>query len=466
MRYPLTLQAQPPSGPLRINRANRLGRDLAFLMPLRGGGDMVELVTGRLATRNGALASTASSWGGAPLFGSGLSVDFPAPLSITDHTAPITFAWISEGRSTSAYSAILHWKPPGASQAFLIYRAASDSAYQFAAGPGGSSGVFTAATGLQGNGTPERFVLVCLGGMAATGSANYRLYRNGVQVAAGSNTTFGSSTSAVSRIGALGSGGDVFEGLIGHLHIWPRSLTDAEALDWTRQPWQTLDTGRRIWLPVQVAGGGFSAPAGRADEAAQALALAARLSAPAGLATEASAALDLPARLVQAVGLASESSSALAPSAALQSAAGLAVETDEALALSPAGAVQIPAGRSDSAESPLALSARLLSPVQLASETGTAFALSPSSVIQIPTGLAVELCAALAPSARLVRQAGVAHETGIALALLHAGAAVITTPARRRLTIAAHPRRLSLPAHRRRLDIPFHARRLVIPGDT
>ena len=258
----ITGSRQPQSAP-QIDRSHPLSSSLALLMPLSAGCPRADLITGRIATSTGSLALTPSSFGTAPLFGSSNYLTFNDPPTITSATQPVTFSWVSEGRATSAYSAILHWKPPGASQAFLIYRAAGDSAYQFAAGPGGSSSVFTAATGLQGNGTPERFVLVCLGGMAATGSANYKLFRNGVQVAAGSNTTFGASTSAVARIGALGSGSDPFEGLIANLAIFNRALTDSEAASLSANPWQIYAGRRPLYLP-ESAGGGAAELAGAA----------------------------------------------------------------------------------------------------------------------------------------------------------------------------------------------------------
>lgn len=250
-----------------LNPAHPLAERVALWLPMCGPEWRRDVVSGERVTLTGAMQPQPGRFGEAPLFGAGLYVDFVAPARITSHTQPMTFVINTEGRSTSAYSALVHWKAPGASQAFLIYRAAADSAYQFAVGPGGSSSVYTAVSGLQGNDTHQRYVVVCPNGLAATGTSAYFVACNGVLLAAGSVTTFGSSTSAVSRIGALGSGSDPFEGFL-DLMILDGALAVEEAIQLSRQDdWSLAQPSRRRRLApvsgtVVAAGPGVAVAAG------------------------------------------------------------------------------------------------------------------------------------------------------------------------------------------------------------
>ena len=248
-------QLVQPAGAVRLRRGHPLAQDLAILLPLSSRADMEELVSGRRAVPTGQLALINTAFGRAPLFGTGNYVDFPQPDSITTATQPVTFAWLQEPRATTGYSTLLTWRPVGAISPFLIYHSASDSSYYFTVGPRAGSGVpsFSSQVGPATNGQPDRFVLVCSAGLGSLTPGDYVLYRNGQRITTSALSSFGSSTATVARIGATEAGGDPWEGGITAMHIWARSLSQAEAIAWSAAPYQLLEDDRHAIMIAAAA---------------------------------------------------------------------------------------------------------------------------------------------------------------------------------------------------------------------
>ncbi len=276
-----------PQNAVGVDWGNPITRGLGLLLPLRGRGDRIDAVTGRTVAFGSAVGNATSSFGTSASFGSASAfADFPQPIGISGNTQPITFSWISEGRSASGYSTIFTWKAPGATRPFLVYRAASDSTYEFTVGPRQSAGGARFSTGLQTNNVPERFVLVCRGGVGSTTTADYSLFRNGVPVPTNGASAFGDSTVDVSRIGATESGGDPFEGLIANFAVFGRALSAAEAASLSANPWQLF---AQVSEPIQVlptvVGGSIGAASGVATAVGQGRTLFTAQGAAAGAAT-------------------------------------------------------------------------------------------------------------------------------------------------------------------------------------
>ncbi len=238
-----------------IGGNNPASSGLALLLPLRGSYDLIDRVTGRAASSGSALTTAASTFGTAPLFGSGAWVDFPDPIGISSSTQPVTFSWISEGRSPSSFSQILQWKPSWASASFAIYRNVGFGEYQFTAGPKGVGVGYNKKIGDQNSNVPQRYVLVCRGGIGSGSGADYDLWIDGnLVVAADGNGTYGTNTNNSARIGADWDGTSPFEGLISNFAVWSRALTNSEAASVSANPWQLFQ--RREWVPFTAGAGG------------------------------------------------------------------------------------------------------------------------------------------------------------------------------------------------------------------
>lgn len=251
-----------PIGPVGIEYDHARAEGLVFFAPLSGAHGTRDLVQEQLGVRTGLEAYLPSQAGALHhLFGSSSYADFPV-LPAVGHTTPTTIAWTQEPRSTSAYSAVLWIKPTGATYGFAIYESAADSAYYFVVGrrnpTGGGADVskFSANVGAVTSDRLDRFVLTLPSGM--TSGAGARLWRNGVEIAAGTSlpsNEFGTNTTAAFRVGALESGADPFEGLIGDMRIWSRVLPDGDAEDESTVPggWK-LYAKSRILVPVSAGG--------------------------------------------------------------------------------------------------------------------------------------------------------------------------------------------------------------------
>lgn len=223
-----------------------------------------DLVSGRPGTLTGLAASLPAS-GRMPLvyrqFGASNYADFTAPARI-GATTPFTIAWTQEARSTSAYSSIVHinFGTAGADRPFLIYQSASDANYYFAAGPssGSNQARWATAIGAVTNNRLDRYVLRCAGGSQSTTLTDYTLYRNGQLVTRdGTGIVFGGLTTGGFRIGALLTGSDPWEGLIGDLRLWGRLLSEEESAEESLvDQVLVLYEPQRIWVPVSAAGGG------------------------------------------------------------------------------------------------------------------------------------------------------------------------------------------------------------------
>jgi Concanavalin A-like lectin/glucanases superfamily len=252
---------EQPQGDVGVDWANPMSSGLLFLAPLNPGAGLRDLVRGQQLTRTGALTPAASRNGVYPTFAASNYLDLPSVPALGT-TSPATFAWTQEPRSTAAYSTLLQINFGSGTNAFLIYQSASDANYQLAVGPAGNGGsnngsAANFAVGSATNNALDRFVLVANSGVLSYFASTYTLWKNGVKLPAATNTTFGSTTAAVARIGATSAGGDPFEGLIGNLHIWQRSLTEAEAAAWSRPGGEfslLSPRAQRIWAPATTAG--------------------------------------------------------------------------------------------------------------------------------------------------------------------------------------------------------------------
>lgn len=245
---------QQPQTPVGVNWSNPITQRL-LLSALPNAFDGRNLVNGKSLTRTGALAAAVGKDGVYPTFATGNYVDFDA--GICSNTNPTTIAWTQEPQATSNYSAILQWKATGATNPFLIYTSATDVNYQFVAGVGNGSFNLNKrfGVGLVTNKVADRFCLILPSGTST--AADSILYRNGALVdslSVAAPQTFGSSTANVSRIGALSTAGDPFEGLLGNVNVWGRALTETEAAAWTRNPWQ-LFAPQQIIIPTPAAAG-------------------------------------------------------------------------------------------------------------------------------------------------------------------------------------------------------------------
>jgi hypothetical protein len=254
-RVPWTRQ---PQGPTRINWVHPLANGLAFLSPLRPVGGLGDLVAGALPTITGGVVAELNNRGQFASFASGRYLDFQAPAAIGP-TTPATIAWTQEPRNTVSNSTILHLQTgtAGSTKAFLIYQSTTGT-YNFTAGP--SSGTahansWSAAAGAPTNNRRDAFVLSSAGGLTSTTGTDWTLYRNGILLARGTNTSFTNVTSAGFRVGALLSGGDPWEGLIGDLHMWARVLTEQEAVSWSANVNQLFEP-RSLYIPTAEAATG------------------------------------------------------------------------------------------------------------------------------------------------------------------------------------------------------------------
>lgn len=255
-RVPWTVQPQVAVG---INAGSDYAQNLALLLPLHPSWGMRDLVSGRAVTKTGLSANVVSPIGVYPSFGTANYLDFIAPALITSATQPMTIAWDQYPVATSAYSTILSWKPPGAANNFAIYLAAADATYYFVAGPrtGASAGSgWSSAVGAVTNGRPDNYVLVMTAGTDSATTSTRKLFKNGVLQARGADATFGSNAAAATRVGALDSGGDVFEGGIGNFAIWAEAFSDAKAANYFARRFAIYQPlSRRIWVPVSAGGG-------------------------------------------------------------------------------------------------------------------------------------------------------------------------------------------------------------------
>lgn len=99
------------------------------------------------------------------------------------------------------------------------------------------------------------------------GLSSRRLYVNGAEVA--SSTTTANSTTGVNRV-TLGyapwSGSEYFDGLMVAPMLWSRALTQAEIAALYVNAWQVFQP-RKIWVPVEIAGGGTNLTAQDATHA-------------------------------------------------------------------------------------------------------------------------------------------------------------------------------------------------------
>lgn len=215
---------------------------------------MRDLVTGVAATKTGLATHGVGREGIYPVFGASNYADFTAPVGLASST-PFTVAWTQEPRSTSGFSTVLNILPTGAANAFLIYQSDSNASYYFAAGPRSGTVPLFDAVGAATNGVSDRFVLTGASGMGSGFAVGYTLFRNGVKMTTATTTAFGVNSTASFRIGAIDTGSDNFEGLLGNMSIWGRVLTDGEAIKWCINPYGIyVPPERDVWLASEAAG--------------------------------------------------------------------------------------------------------------------------------------------------------------------------------------------------------------------
>lgn len=233
--------AQQPPERSTIDRSSTLSRGLLFHAPLHPQWGMLDLVSGTPAVRTGLAAQGVNKYGALPLFGASNYADFTVPPTL-DGNKPVTIAWVQEPRSTSAYSTILNIRPAvNAGNAFLIYEATANAEYSLAIGNRNGTGCaanFHTTVGVVTDWRLDFYVATNAVGMNDTSGTlgNFALWRNGVKLAPGGASTFGLNVKASFRVGALDSGSDPFEGLIGGMTIWQRVLSDPECLLMSSRP--------------------------------------------------------------------------------------------------------------------------------------------------------------------------------------------------------------------------------------
>lgn len=233
--------AQQPPERSTIDRSSTLSRGLLFHAPLHPQWGMLDLVSGTPAVRTGLAAQGVNKYGALPLFGASNYADFTVPPTL-DGNKPVTIAWVQEPRSTSAYSTILNIRPAvNAGNAFLIYEATANAEYSLAIGNRNGTGCaanFHTTVGVVTDWRLDFYVATNAVGINDTSGTlgNFALWRNGVKLAPGGASTFGLNDKASFRVGALDSGSDPFEGLIGGMTIWQRVLSDPECLLMSSRP--------------------------------------------------------------------------------------------------------------------------------------------------------------------------------------------------------------------------------------
>ena len=244
---------QPPQRPT-IDWSSSLAQGLLFHAPLHPQWGMVDLVSGSPAVRTGLAAQGVNKYGALPLFGASNYADFTVPPTL-DGNKPVTIAWVQQPRSPSAYGTILNIRPAvNAGNAFLIYTSVTASnGYTLAIGNRNGAGClvhFDSTVGPLVDGKLDYFVATIAGGMNdLSGSLlTTAVWRNGVKLAPGGNSSFGANANASFRIGALDSAGDPFEGLLGGITIWQRIPSDDECRRMSTRP-QSLYTPQtqHIW---------------------------------------------------------------------------------------------------------------------------------------------------------------------------------------------------------------------------
>lgn len=244
-----------PQAPQPLDRNGPYADGLLFHAPMHPSWGMRDLVSGRAATKTGLATSAITVAGVLPLFGASNYADFAAPAAF-DGSLPFTIAWVQQPISPTGYSTVLDVRPPvNSANSFLIYQAAADTTYQFVVGlrDGGGTHQARFMMGLQTSGLLDVYVLVVPAGYATT-TSGYVLYRNGMrQAAAVNNPAFAVATPTGFRIGCvLGTPGDPFEGALGGVTIWQRSLNHAEASAWAPE---RMLAPRRTRRYVPLAGG-------------------------------------------------------------------------------------------------------------------------------------------------------------------------------------------------------------------
>jgi len=263
-----------PQAPQPLDRNGPYADGLLFHAPMHPSWGMRDLVSGRAATKTGLGTSAATPAGVMPVFGSGSYADFTAPAAF-DGSLPFTIAWVQQPISPTGYSTVLDVRPPvNSANSFLIYQSASDASYQFVVGlrDGGGAHQARFMMGLQTSGLLDVYVLVVPAGYATT-TSGYVLYRNGMmQAAAVNNAAFAVATPTGFRIGSvLGTPGDPFEGALGGVTIWQRSLNHAEASAWAPE---RMLAPRRTRRYVPIAGSGINSKLSSLSAAIQAARLA------------------------------------------------------------------------------------------------------------------------------------------------------------------------------------------------
>lgn len=253
------LRRGPPVGPAGINWGHSRAVGLEFFAPLSAAHDLRDLVREQRATRTGLEGCIPDQSGALHyLFGASNYASFPeVPPAITT-TTPFTFSWTMEPRATSGYSTVveIQFGTAGADTTFMIYLAASDATYYFAAGPRSTAQTWSTSIGAVTNDRLDRYVLSSSGGPLSTTTAHWALTRNGSLVAIGSTTALSGNTAQIFDFGARNGGSDPFEGLIGDARLWSRVLSDEEKeVESTIDGALELYAPRRIWVPFSAGGG-------------------------------------------------------------------------------------------------------------------------------------------------------------------------------------------------------------------
>jgi hypothetical protein len=247
--------ARQPQSPVQIDRSNPLTRGL-IVAAIPFGTSFYDCVSGQLFTQTGPVVVGQNAEGSNILFVNTVTQYYrlPVKMAATDNvtvasifapnnlTKQGTAAAFAEDSGSNAYQWTIGNGYSGTSQWDAIYKDGS-----------GSTGVVNIATPTPATGAPVRM-------MGRYSLASKDIWVNGVKVAssATATTTWGASKFQAFSIGSydhFGSKMDIMDGWVNASFGWNRFLSDAEAVEFYRNPWQLFKApARRIWVAASGSG--------------------------------------------------------------------------------------------------------------------------------------------------------------------------------------------------------------------
>ena len=245
-----------PLGPVRIDWNNPLTNGLIFAAPLspnyRG-----DAVRGNLPTVTGAITTKGiGRFGVGPYFPASASyLDYPVIDSLLTTTTPVTIAWIENYTSGSTYNTPISFTASGSNNPFIVTRSATDAGWYDVFGRRGYTGI-KANFGPVVNESTNVGMLASATGIHTSSYTNWLSWWNGSPVTAGTTgSNFSASTTTGFRLGEKLGGTELYKGGLGGVAIWARVLSNAEALEYYRNPYQLYQPDvRRIYFGTGATG--------------------------------------------------------------------------------------------------------------------------------------------------------------------------------------------------------------------